>query len=193
MREKRNEIIKFQGGLPPIRTLHPLARANRTLLWLVCILMVAVLALGYFLVPNFDLATYQKVNQKKLSEIEMNPVVSAEVNALKGQMVGLVSGSIESKLRTLEESVKLGATQDTLGAIADIKNDIKVLRSYSETPKTTQIAVNNEQLLEEVNYLKRLIYLILASAALVFVAVMGVWIKQKRLPYRKFDSFLDKS
>jgi len=84
------------------------------------------------LVPAHDVTSFKK---SEVTAAEMNPVLSAEVNNLKGQFVGLVSGSIESKLRTLEESVRLGTVSTALGTIEDLKNDVRVLRTYSEPPK----------------------------------------------------------
>jgi hypothetical protein len=116
---------------------------------------------------------------------EANPVLSAEVNLLKGQFVGLVSGSIESKLRSLEDSLRSGALSNSLGTLEDIKNDVKVLRSYSEPAKKEQ-AIDNQQIMREMSQLKRLIYLTLASCGLMLAAFAGIWIKNlKKLPYKE--------
>ena len=113
-------------------------------------------------------------------------MVSTEVNNLKGQLIGLLSGSIESKLKTLETSIKSGTVDNSLGTIADLQNDIKVLRSYSEPTNKPQAAVSNVQLAEEVTHLKHLIYASLASCGLMFVAAAGVWVKyRRRLPYKE--------
>ena len=111
--------------------------------------------------------------------------MSAEVNTLKGQLVGLVSGSIESKLRTLEESIRSGTVTNSLGTIEDLKNDVKVLRSYSDPVKKEQADVANEQLIQEMTHLKHLIYMSFASCGLMLAALAGIWIKNlKRLPYK---------
>jgi len=111
--------------------------------------------------------------------------LSAEVNTLKGQFVGLVSGSIESKLRTLEDSLRSGAVANSLGTIEDIKNDVKVLRTYSEPVKKEPL-VDNQQLMQEMSQLKRLIYLSFASCGLMLAAVAGIWIKNlKKLPSKE--------
>jgi len=148
--------------------------------------------LGFLFVPSSDgVAGYKKISVSTIAAEGMNPVVSAEVNTLKGQLIGLVSGSIEGKLNTLEQSVKLGSVDNALGTIADLKNDIKVLRSYSDTPKKAEAVVSNVQLAEEVTHLKHLIYMSLASCGLMFVAAAGVWVKyRKRLPYKGIRSFL---
>jgi hypothetical protein len=187
IQEKRTEIVKIQGVLQSIPSHQQLMKVNRVLLGAVFFLMLIVVVLGFLFVPSSDGVTgYKKINSSNIASEGMNPIVSAEVNTLKGQLIGLVSGSIEGKLKTLEQSVKLGSVDNSLGTIADLKNDIKVLRSYSETPKKAEVVVSNVQLAEEVTHLKHLIYMSLASCALMFVAAAGVWVKyRKRLPYKE--------
>ncbi|MEO1898176.1 MAG: hypothetical protein ABGX68_00090, partial [Methylococcales bacterium] len=114
-----------------------------------------------------------------------NPALTDEINLLKGQFVGLVSGSIESKLRTLEASIQMGQINTSLGTIQDLKNDIKVLQSYSMVPikKTVKSSVS-DRVLKEVSQLKSLIYLTLTSCGLIIAAIGGIWIKHNyRLVY----------
>jgi hypothetical protein len=166
---------------------HALMKVNRLLLTLVCFLMAVVLIGGYLLFPSDNFITrYKSVTATEAYAAEMNPVVSAEVNALKGQLVGLVSGSIESKLNALEESIRVGTVSSSIGTIEDLKNDLKVLRAYSEPAKKGKTVVSNEQLMQEMSQLKRLIYLSLASCGLMLAAVAGIWIKNRnRLPYKE--------
>lgn len=187
MQEKRSEIVKIQGVLQSIPSHQQLMKVNRALLGVVFFLMLIVFVLGLLFIPGSDEVTsYKQSSVANVASTSMNPVVSAEVNSLKGQLIGLVSGSIESKLRTLEESVKLGTVNNSLGTIADLKNDIKVLRSYSDAPKKAEPVVSNVQLAEEVTHLKHLIYMSLASCGLMFAAAAGVWVKyRKRLPYKE--------
>lgn len=158
-----------------------LMKVNRWLTYTVFFLMSVIIVLGFWFAPSHNASNYQPVSTKVYVD-EMNPVLSAEVNALKGQFVGLMSGSIESKLRVLEENVRLGAAPDALLTIEELRNDIKNLRSYSDNNKST---VANEQLMQEMSSLKRLVYLTLASCGLMFVAVAGIWLKNRqRLPYK---------
>jgi hypothetical protein len=152
----------------------------------VFLLMVIVLVVGYVFIPSSDgIDNYTKINTATIAAQNTNPAVSSEVNTLKGQLIGLLSGSIEGKLKTLEQSVKIGSVDNSLGTIADLQNDIKVLRSYSDTPKKSEAVVSNVQLAEEVSHLKHLIYASLASCGLMFVAAAGVWVKyRKRLAYK---------
>jgi hypothetical protein len=191
--DKINSVV---GGLPGnaptalqrIPSHHALMKVNRLLLTLVCSLMVVVLIGGFFLFPSDSfLIRYKNATATEAYASEMNPVVSAEVNALKGQLVGLVSGSIESKLNALEESIRVGSVSSSIGTIEDLKNDLKVLRTYSaETDKKGKPVVSNEQLMQEMSQLKRLIYLTIASCSLMLAAIAGIWIRNRnRLPYKE--------
>jgi hypothetical protein len=190
MQEKRTEIVKLQAVVRTIPSHQQLVKANRLLVGAVFLLMLIVLVAGFVLVPSSDVVkSVNKINAANIAAQGMNPVVSAEVNTLKGQLIGLLSGSIEGKLKTLEQSVKLGSVDNSLGTIADLKNDIKVLRSYSDTPKKEGAVVSNVQLAKEVSHLKHLIYASLASCGLMFVAAAGVWVKyRKRLPYKEIKA-----
>jgi len=149
--------------------------------------MIVVLIGGFLLFPTDSFLTrYKNATATEVYASEMNPVFSAEVNALKGQLVGLVSGSIESKLNALEESIRVGSVSSSINTIEDLKNDVKVLRSYSEPAKKGKAVVSNEQLMQEMSQLKRLIYLTIVSCGLMLAAVAGIWIKNRnRLPYKE--------
>jgi hypothetical protein len=160
-------------------------RVNRWLLGGVFFLMLSVFVLGFLLLPNSDfLSNYKQATATAVEAhaAETNPALSAEVNHLKSQFISLISGSIESKLRTLEDSLRSGAVTNSLGAIEDIKNDVKVLRAYSG-PLKTEPAVDSTALMQEMSQLKRLIYLSLGSCGLMLAAAAGVWLKNiKALP-----------
>lgn len=185
MQEKRTEIVKVQGVVRTIPTHQQLMKINQMLMGAVFFLMLVVFIVGLVFIPDADVTeNYAKINATSFAAQGMNPVVSAEVNNLKGQLIGMVSGSIESKLRSLEESIKSGTVNNSLGTIEDLKNDIKVLRTYSEIPKKEQASVSNQELAKEVTHLKGLIYMSLVSCGLMFVGAVGIWVKyRKRLPY----------
>lgn len=198
--DKINSVVETLYGSAPtalqrVPSHHALMKVNRVLLAVVCFLMAVVLIGGFLLFPNDGFLTrYKNAAATETYAAEMNPVVSAEVNALKGQLVGLVSGSIESKLNALEESIRVGSVSSSIGAIEDLKNDLKVLRSYSEPAKKAKSNISNEQLMQEMSQLKRLIYVTLASCGLMLAAVAGIWIKNRnRLPYKEARrSYLEK-
>lgn len=156
------------------------------LLYAVVVLTLIVFLLGFFLLPSQDaLNSYKSVQLQKAYQAKMNPVVSAEIDTLKAQLIGLISGSIESKLRVLEQSVKLGAVSYSLGTIEDLKNDVKMLRGYSDAVKQDEARLTNEQLLKEMSQLKELIYLTLASCGLMVAAIAGVWFRNRKwLPHK---------
>ena len=179
LHEKKSEIVVLQR----MPSHQGLMKVNRWLMAMVFFLMTVIVIAGFFLFPAKDVTSFKK---SEVTVAEMNPVLSAEVNTLKGQFVGLVSGSIESKLRSLEESVRLGTVSTALGTIEDLKNDVKVLRSYSEPAKKEKVALSNEQLMQEMSELKRLIYVTLASCGLMLAAIAGIWFKNRyRLPYKE--------
>ncbi len=179
MYEKKSEIAVLQR----IPSHQGLMKVNRWLMAMVFFLMTVIVIAGFFFFPANDITRYKK---SEVNIAEMNPVLSAEVNTLKGQFVGLVSGSIESKLRALEESVRLGTVSTALGTIEDLKNDVKVLRSYSEPAKQEKVVIDNKQLMQEMSELKRLIYVTLASCGLMLAAVVGIWFKNRyRLPHKE--------
>ncbi|MDD1625923.1 MAG: hypothetical protein LUQ26_00385 [Methylococcaceae bacterium] len=179
LHETKSEVVVLQR----IPSHQGLMKVNRWLMAMVFFLMTVIVIAGFFFFPTNDVTRFKKA---EATIAEMNPVLSAEVNTLKGQFVGLVSGSIESKLRSLEESIRLGSVSSSLGTIEDLKNDVKVLRSYSEPAKKEKSAIANEQLMREMSELKHLVYLTLASCGLMLAAVGGIWFKNRyRLPYKK--------
>lgn len=196
MQEKRTEIVKVQGIVRVIPSHQQLVKANRMLMGAVFFLMLVVFVLGAVFIPNSDTVTdYAKISATKMAVQGMNPVVSSEVNNLKGQLIGLVSGSIESKLRSLEVSIKTGTMTNSLSTIEDLKKDVKALRSYSTSasPNKEETSVSNQKIAEEVTHLKGLIYMSLASCGLMFVAAAGVWFKMRKyLPYKEIKSILGK-
>ncbi|MFA6163572.1 MAG: hypothetical protein WC685_09105 [Methylobacter sp.] len=184
MREINSEIVEVQGRLQNMPSYQGLMKVNRFLRTLVFFLMIVVLVVGFLSVPAYSLMS-KNITPTEAYSSEMNPVVSVEVNALKRQLVGLISGSIENKLATLEESIRLGTVTNSLGTIEELKNDVKVLRTYSDTPKKENVVVSNEQLRQEMSQLKNLIYVSLASCGLMLAAFAGIWIKKRnRLPYK---------
>lgn len=174
--DRHRHLSVVMNGIPPQQELM---KVNQLLLAIVFALMAIVFVLGFVVFPVQGVFEgYKQV--KKPYAVEMNPVLSAEINSLKGQVVGLISGSIESKLRALEESVRLGTVTTSLGTIEDLKNDIKVLRTYSEPSAADQETISTEQLMQEMSHLKNLIYVSLASCGLMLAAIAGVWIRNRR-------------
>ena len=179
LHETKSEIVVLQR----IPSHQALMKANRWLMAMVFFLMAVIVIGGFFFLPSNDLSHFKKT---EVTLAEMNPVLSAEVNTLKGQFVGLVSGSIESKLRSLEESIRLGAAANSLATLQDLKNEVQVLRSYSDSTKNEAGTTDSKQLMQEMSHLKHLVYLTFASCGLMLAAVCGIWLKNRyRLPYKE--------
>ena len=176
---------------------HALVKANRALLVVVFLLMAAVFAMGLFILPRNNVIETAKANQAANVNFALqNPAISAEINTLKGQMFGLVSGSIESKLRSLEENIKRGSVADSLNTIQDLRSDVKVLGAYSTAEAQANIqqqAVPNQQLIKEMTDLKDLVYLTFISCGLMIAAVAGVWFRHRRLTHhRAYKGYLSR-
>ncbi len=185
--EFHSQIVEVRGRLQSVPSTQALIKANRFLLRTVCLLTILVAVLGYFVVPPLQSGVSIIKQQTLANAVESNSVLSSEVNALKGQVIGLVSGSIESKLRMLEDSIRMGAAATSLGTIEDLKSDVKVLRSYSEpAQKVDKTVESNAQVLQEMSQLKRLIYVSLGSCGLMLAALAGIWFKNMNiLTYKK--------
>ncbi len=159
---------------------HALIKVNRFLVVLVFALMAAVFVLGLVLLPRQNRFEAMQANQTVAAYAMQNPAISAEINALKGQMFGLVSGSIESKLRSLEDNIKRGSVADSLNTIQDLKSDVKVLSSYTGGVEIkNQEVVANQQIVQELTDLKDLVYLTFISCGLMIAALAGVWFRHR--------------
>lgn len=175
-----------------------LEKKNRMLLRLVFALMLVVFVLGSFLLPARDMVTELKEKQAveavAATESLKNPVLTAEIDSLKGQLVGLVSGSIESKLNSLEKSIPLESGMSALDTIHSLKEDIKVLRTYSSPleQKKQQEAAANKLLVKEVSHLKNLIYITLGSCGLMFAALAGIWVRGRKQLISRLPEYLEK-
>lgn len=166
---------------------HALVKVNRFLLMLVFALTVAVFVMGLILVPKQELLIGAKEKPVAGYDVLQNPVISAEINTLKGQMFSLVSGSIESKLRSLEENIKRGSLVDSLNTLHDLKTDVKVLSAYSAAPQIkSQDHAVNQQVIKELADLKSLIYLTVVSCGLMMAGLACVWLRRHfRLTHQK--------
>ncbi|MGY6275353.1 hypothetical protein [Methylomonas sp. MgM2] len=174
--------------LQAVQRHHALVKINRFLLVLVFALMVAVFAMGIFLMPKQDTIEEIQANQAgTVSYALQNPALSAEINALKGQLFGLVSGSIESKLRSLEENIKRGSLVDSLNTLQDLKSDVKVLSTYTgHTQVKVQDDAVNQRLIKELTDLKDLVFLTFISCGLMIAAVGCIWLRNRyRLTHQK--------
>ncbi len=177
MRHNKEELIGAKGrhGLIFLQNNpqdHGLVKANRFLLLFASSLMVIVFIMGFFLMPDDARDAF------KTNNAIQNPVLSAEINELKGRLVGLISGSIDGKLRALEDNIRSGSVADSLVTIQDLRSDLKVLQIYSKSNKREVKNLINEEVIKEVSQLKSLIYLTLTSCGLMIAAIGGLWIRR---------------
>ena len=188
-KNKKNKNVRNIAVLNSATQLSVL-KMNRLVLAVIIGLMVTVIYMGVLLVPTSDIVqkTVQAHKPIALYEMQMNPVISAEVDALKSQLVGLVSGSIESKLKILEEGLRTGTISETgLDTIHALQEDLVVLKTYSETGAGRLIAqkyrlpVNKETiaLADEVSQLRSLVQFLITSCGLMLAAIGGVWVRKR--------------
>lgn len=175
--EKKSEIIVLER----VPSHHALMKSNRWLVRCVLLLMTVIFVGGFYLLPGDDYAELRQGSAEKT-----NPRLLAEMDSLKGQLVGLVSGSIESKLRSLEDTIRVGSLTSSLGTIEDIKNDIRILKDYNRVAMNDPaVKPENERLIQEMSHLKRLIYFIIAACGLMLAAVAGIWVRHQQLPFKE--------
>ena len=171
-----------------------LINVNRYLMGTVFVLMCLVFTLGFFVIPDNDDMIKQLKSESKFSAMTgKDRAITAELDILKGEMIALMSGTIDNKLKTLESSVKLGSSLgsiQSLQMLQEVRNDVSSLNKYSDPlqQKQQQVAEANAALLTEISQLKGLVYLTLGSSSLMFCGIFLVWLKRKkRLAYQQQD------
>lgn len=188
---KRDVVV-----LRTIQPHHALVKANRFLLALVIGLIAIVFVLGAVLLPRQNFLEEISRHQAAAGYTTQNPVLSAEINTLKGQMFGLVSGSIESKLRSLEDNIRSGSVSDSLDTLQDLKSEVKLLGSYSQETPTAKAeqAVVDQRVIKELSELKGLVYLTFVSCGLMIAALAGLWLRHRyRLTHqRQYKAYLSR-
>jgi len=190
---KNNENNKSVRNLTVLNSAAQLSvlKMNRLVLTMLVGLMAMVIFMGILLMPadNLALQPVQAVKTVDLYEVQMNPVLSAEVDALKSQLVALVSGSIESKLNILEEALRSGTISETgLDTIQALQEDLVVLKTYSATGAGRLIAqkylpqqknIETIALAEQVSQLKGLVHFLITSCGLMIAVIGGVWVRRR--------------
>ena len=192
-KNKKNKDVRNMAVLNSVTQLSVL-KMNRLVLAIIIGLMSMVVFMGVLLMPVNEIIKSPPVQVHKpvaLYDVHMNPVISAEVDALKSQLVGLVSGSIESKLKILEEGLRSGTISEIgLETIHALQDDLVVLKTYSETGAGRLIAQKYLQqptperaeakvLAEEVSQLRNLVHLLIVSCGLMLAAIASVWVRRQ--------------
>lgn len=190
-KDKKNKSVRNLAVLNSATRMSVL-KMNRLVLAVLVGLMAMVIFMGMLLIPEQALVKQPTIAVKaaELYEVQMNPVLSAEVDALKSQLVGLVSGSIESKLKILEGSLRSGTFEEVgLDTIRALQNDLVVLKTYSETGAGRLIVQKYLQqppqsaetlaLAEQVSQLKGLVNFLITSCGLMIAVIGGVWVRRQ--------------
>jgi hypothetical protein len=185
--ENNNKAMRNVTELNAVTSIEIL-RMNRWVLGVIVGLMTIIVIMGVFLIPTQESLSFVRAQKTvELYDREMNPVLSAEVDALKSQLVGLVSGSIESKLKVLEESLRTGSIGLTgMETIHSLQDDLQVLKTYSKTgagrliaTKAPVVSDSRVDLLAEVSQLRSLVNFLISSCGLMFAAFAGVWVRKR--------------
>lgn len=177
---ERDEVYDRKHNVVVLQTVESdraLLKTNRLLVMAVFGLIVLVFLLGWVVVPRQHVLEQLGRSQASAVYAAQNPALTAEISALKGQMFGLVSGSIESKLRSLEDTIRRGSLTDSLETLQDLKSEVKLLSSYSAV-KPEQ-AVVDQTVIHELSELKSLIYLSVVSCGLMLAALAGLWLRHR--------------
>lgn len=171
---------------------HALMKANRILITLVFTLIIVVFVMGLVFIPRQNLLDGVGHPRTDSGISTHNPTITAEINTLKNQMFGLVSGSIDSKLRSLEDNIRRGSVGESLETLQDLKSEVKMLGSYTQANAAIpEPAVTDQKVIKELSELKGLLYLTIVSCGLMIAAMGGIWLKQRhRITHQKPKAYL---
>ncbi|MDD4913746.1 MAG: hypothetical protein PHW13_01740 [Methylococcales bacterium] len=171
----KQEVVVLQTIQPH----HALLRANRFLLNLVYALIAIVFILGFVLLPRQN-GILDSIGRSQAPVATQNPVLSAEIKTLKDQMFGLVSGSIESKLKSLEDNLRKGSITESLDTLQELKTEVRMLGGYAREPSAkAEQTITDQKVIKELSELKGLVYLTIASCGLMIAALAGVWLRHR--------------
>jgi len=171
------------------------SRCRLTSRWIAGLLLVLCMAITLFSIltkPN-QLGQYRAKPAAKGSIVK-DPVLYRQVDLLRRQSNVLLTGSIETKLRLIESSLRRGKVRAAdLEMLQSLKEELKLLNNSSHLDSSGALAgqppsvvrrtgrgsahrINNEQMLTEMAYMKNLLYVSIASCGLLFVSVGGLWL-----------------
>lgn len=189
-------------------SLYRFKQTSRRVAGLLLVLCVSILIFTVLLAPNHP-GPYETKQAVKGQEMK-DPALYREVDLLRRQFHALITGSIESKLRRIEGSLRRGTIQAAdLETLQGLKDDLKVLKNYSFLDSSQPVAaqplpvaqqagrgsshlINNEQVLTEIAYMKNLLYVSIASCGLLFIGIGGLWLRSS-FRLKQIDSKLSDS
>lgn len=166
--------------------------ASRWVAGLLLMLCIAIALFSILTTPNRP-RQYQAKPAVK-GPVVKDPVLYRQVDLLRRQSNALLTGSIETKLRLIERSLRSGTVRAAdLEMLQSLKEELKFLKNSSLLDSSKELAarppstaqqtgrgsaylINNEQMLAEMAYMKNLLYVSIASCGLLFVGVGGLWL-----------------
>jgi hypothetical protein len=163
------------------------------------VILVGLVLLGMYLLFHAGLFFKRFEDQLRAESGDATRIrmYNAQLESLQDRMTGFIAGSVEAKLKALENSVASG----TVGAqeirmFEELKNELKLLETYSagrsgnltdqarlDHPRFQAVGgigqpASHGELLREVLRLKILLYFSIASCGLVGAMVCGYWWQQ---------------
>ncbi len=191
----KRELLVYSMDGYSTKSRHDLVKVNRLLLRLVYGLVCLVFILGYLLAPAPSIWRVLARKQAATAEASLvyateNNGLMSELNTLKGQMFSLVSGTVEGKLKSLEDSLRRGNLAESMDAVQELKVDVKLLTDYAPTPRagSDQAMAEHQRMVRELSELRGLVYLTVLSCGLIVAALAGVWLRHRyRIGYQKRD------
>ncbi len=175
--------------------------ARRLVGGLMAFMLLWLLALLFFKQPGlFDLSHLLSGEAKPPAARPAAPLASEvlqlnqELSRLQRQLGDALTQTLTMKLEALEERIRLGqAGLQDLELLQSIRQDIRMLAKQARpsAPAPAPAMTQQTLLLDKLVRLENLLYLSLASFALVTVAAVGYWLRwNARL--RKLDADLSR-
>ncbi len=169
--------------------------ARRLVGGLMAFMLLWLLALLFFKQPGlFDLSRLLSGEAKTPAAPLASEVVqlNQELSRLQRQLGDALTQTLTMKLEALEERIRLGqAGLQDLELLQSIRQDIRMLAKQSRpsTPAAAPATAQQTLLLDKLARLENLLYLSLASFALITVAAVGYWLRWS-VRMRKLDADL---
>lgn len=153
--------------------------------------LICTLVLFVFL-PRLETAGHYRFGARPSSapNFDSNSLVS-DVELLKGRMNHLITGTMETKIHKLEQSLKSGIiSRNDLTTIQELREDLQVLKAHSLRNASTtlqvdqrgarinaQTALHSQRLLNEFSKIKNLFYISIASWGGLILIIGGAWLR----------------
>jgi len=175
--------------------------ARRLVGGLMAFMLLWLLALLFFKQPGlFNLSRLLSSEARTSAAHPAAPLTSQvvqlnrELSRLQRQLGDALTQTLTMKLEALEDRIRLGqAGLQDLELLQSIRQDIRMLakQSHASVPAAQPAVAQQTLLLDKLVRLENLLYLSLASFALVTVAAVGYWLRWSAR-MRKLDADLSR-